>query len=120
MNIVFISPHFPQNYYLFCARLRAFGVNVLGIADQPLESLRPELRSVLSDYYQVTDLHRYDELVRAIGYFTYRHGRIDRLAQQRWTERIRAFVVPRVIPVITARASGRQCGAPRPANAGTK
>ena len=31
-----------------------------------------------------------------------------------------ARVVPRVIPLINARASAFQCGEPRPANAGTK
>ena len=35
MNFVFISPHFPENYWNFCDRLRANGVNVLGIGDAP-------------------------------------------------------------------------------------
>ena len=41
MNHVYLSPHFPPNYYLFCAHLRRLGVNVLAIADEPYESLSP-------------------------------------------------------------------------------
>ena len=44
MNFVYLSPHFPPNYYRFCVCLREEGVNVLGLADAPYESLRPELR----------------------------------------------------------------------------
>ncbi len=79
MNFVFLSPHFPPNYYLFAVRLRELGVNVLGLADEPYESLRPELRSALSEYYRVGNMHNYDEMVRALGYLTHRHGKIDRI-----------------------------------------
>lgn len=33
MNFVFISPHFPENFYHFCESLKRNGVNVLGIGD---------------------------------------------------------------------------------------
>ncbi len=79
MNIVFLSPHFPPNYYPFCAHLRRRGANVLGIADMPFDQLRLELRQALSEYYRVDDLHDYDQLLRALGYFTHRYGKIDRL-----------------------------------------
>jgi len=79
MNFLYLSPHFPPNYYLFCHHLAQLGVNVLGLADEPYEKLRPELRSVLGEYYRVNDMHYYDELLRALGYLTYRHGKIDRL-----------------------------------------
>lgn len=77
MNFVFLSPHFPPNYYLFCVHLRRYGVNVLGLADEPYENLRPELREALSEYYRVYDLHDYDSLLRALGYFTHRYGKIQ-------------------------------------------
>lgn len=77
MNFVFISPHFPPNYYLFCVHLRRYGVNVLGLADEPYESLRPELRQALNEYYRVYDLHDYNSLLRALGYFTHRYGKIQ-------------------------------------------
>ncbi len=79
MNVVFLSPHFPPGLYLFCARLRELGATVLGIADAPWESLRPELREALTEYYRVPDLHDVDGLVRALGYFTHRYGKLDRI-----------------------------------------
>lgn len=79
MNAVFLSPHFPPNFVNFCVRLRESGANVLGLADAPYESLSPELRNSLTDYYRVYDMHNYDELVRALGFFTHRHGKLDRI-----------------------------------------
>jgi biotin carboxylase len=78
MNYVYLSPHFPPNYYLFCVHLSRLGVQVLGLADEPYEQLRPELRSALTRYYRVDDLHNYDQLLRACGYFIHRYGRLDR------------------------------------------
>ena len=77
MNVVFISPHFPQTYSHFCAGLKADGVNVLGIADTPYGELTDELRSSLTDYYQVRNLEDYDEVYRAVAWFAHRYGRID-------------------------------------------
>jgi hypothetical protein len=77
MNYVYLSPHFPPNYYRFCVRLREEGVNVLGLADASYGSLRPELRGALSEYYRVDDMNSYDALVRALGHFTHRHGKLD-------------------------------------------
>ncbi len=77
MNVVFISPHFPQTYSHFCAGLKADGVNVLGIADAPYGELTAELRSSLTDYYQVRNLEDYDEVYRAVAWFAHRYGRID-------------------------------------------
>ena len=79
MNVVFFSPHFPPNLYLFCVRLRELGATVLGIADAQHDQLRPELRNALTEYYRVGDLHDFDALVRALGWFTHKHGKIDRL-----------------------------------------
>lgn len=79
MNYIFISPHFPVNYYNFIPHLRSFGITVLGIADEYFENLRPELKYGLNEYYKVNDLHNYDELIRAVGYFTFKYGKIDRL-----------------------------------------
>src|SRR5512143_682500 len=79
MNFVFLSPHFPPNYYQFCVHLRNLGANVLGLAEEPYDRLRPELKHALTDYYKVNAMHDYAELVRALGYFTHRYGKIDRL-----------------------------------------
>ncbi len=100
MNVVFLSPHFPRNMYLFCRRLRELGANVLGIGDEPHERLRPELQTALTDYYRVPDMHDVDGLTRAIGWFIHRHGLIDRLESlnEYWLEtdaRLRtAFAIP--------------------------
>jgi hypothetical protein len=59
--------------------LRRFGATVLGIADEAYDLLRPELRHALNEYYRVTDMHDYDQLVRALGYFTHRYGKLDRI-----------------------------------------
>jgi len=78
MNIVFLSPHFPDNFYQFCIGLSSHDVNVLGIGDAPFEHLRHELQMSLTDYYHVDDMEDYDQLLRALGYFTHKYGKIDR------------------------------------------
>ena len=77
MNFIFISPHFPQTYWQFCAGLRANGVNVLGIADTNYENLSWELRQNLTDYYKVHNLENYEEMYRAVAFYAHRYGKID-------------------------------------------
>jgi hypothetical protein len=79
MNFVFLSPHFPSNFYQFCSALRALGANVLGLADEPYDNLQPALKAALNEYYFVPNLHNYDDLVRALGYFTHHYGKLDGL-----------------------------------------
>jgi hypothetical protein len=79
MNVVFLSPHFPPGMFLYCLRLKQAGATVLGIADAPYEALRPELREVLTEYYRVGDMQDLDALIRAVGYFTGRYGKVDRI-----------------------------------------
>jgi ATP-grasp domain len=88
MNFIFLSPHFPPNYFQFCSHLNNLGVNVLGMADEPYDNLNPSLKSALREYYKVSNLHSYDELVRAVGYLTYKYGKIDRIDSQNeyWLE----------------------------------
>ena len=62
MNFVFLSPHFPPNFYRFAARLKQHGVTVLGLADESYDALRPELKGALTEYFRVNDMHNYDEL----------------------------------------------------------
>ena len=77
MNLVFISPHFPDTYWHFCAGAKANGINVLGIADTPYECLSQPLRDSLTDYYKVNDLEDYDEVYRAVAWFAHKYGKID-------------------------------------------
>ena len=79
MNFVFLSPHFPPNYYRFAVALKNHGVTVLGLADESYDSLRHELKSSLREYFRVNNMHSYDELLRALGYFTHRYGKLDRI-----------------------------------------
>ena len=77
MNFVFISPHFPLSYWNFCDRLKRNGVNVLGIGDQPYDTLPNEVKNSLTEYYYVNNMMNYDEMVRACGYYTHKYGKID-------------------------------------------
>lgn len=77
MNFVFISPHFPHTYWQFCHHLKLNGVQVLGIADAPYDSLPNGLKESLTEYYRVESLENYDEVYRAVAYFAFHYGRID-------------------------------------------
>lgn len=88
MNFVFISPYFPNNFYNFCMELDNAGVNVLGIGDMPYEDLRTELKDSLTEYYRVNNMDDYSQLLKACGYFTHNHGKIDRIEShnEHWLE----------------------------------
>ncbi len=77
MNFIFVSPHFPRTYWNFCDRLRRNGVNVLGIGDAPFNEIPGELKQCLTEYYRVNNLGNYDEMLRAVAYFTFHYGKID-------------------------------------------
>ena len=79
LNVIFLSPHFPPHYFRFCLSLKSAGAKVFGIGDEPYENLSQEVQNSLTEYYQVDDMHNYDGLVRACGFFTHRYGKIDRL-----------------------------------------
>jgi biotin carboxylase len=88
MNFVFLSPHFPAHYYLFCTHLKNLGVNVLGIGDAPYHTLTPALQAALTDYYYLPEMEKYDQVLRACGYFTHRYGKIERIEShnEHWLE----------------------------------
>jgi biotin carboxylase len=79
VNVVFLSPHFPPNMWLYVRRLQEAGATVLGIADAAYDSLRPELREALTEYYRVDDLHNIAQLRGALSHFVARHGAVARL-----------------------------------------
>lgn len=78
MNFIFFSPHFPQNNTEFCFYLKQAGVNVLGIGDEKYEMLNDRLKQSLNEYYKIRDMEDYDEVLRAVAFLTYKHGKIDR------------------------------------------
>ena len=77
MNFIFISPNFPHTYWNFCDRLRRCGVNVLGIGDAPYDGLEYGLKAALTEYYRVDSLEDYDQVFRAVAFFSFRYGKID-------------------------------------------
>jgi len=88
-NVIFISPNFPTNYWQFCKELKNNGMNVLGIGDQPYDELSEQLRESLNEYYKVSSLENYDEVYRAVAFFTFKYGRIDWLESNNeyWLEK---------------------------------
>lgn len=77
MNFVFISPQFPDTYWHFCDALKRNGANVLGIGDTPYDNISNELKSVLTEYYWTPSLEDYDQVFRAVAYFSWKYGKID-------------------------------------------
>lgn len=77
MNFVFISPNFPHTYWNFCDRLRKNGVNVLGIGDASYDGLEDGLKAALTEYYKVDSLENYDQVFRAVAFFSFKYGKID-------------------------------------------
>ncbi|MBN1206701.1 MAG: ATP-grasp domain-containing protein [Myxococcaceae bacterium] len=128
MNFVFLSPHFPPQYFHFVTALRERGVNVLAIGDAPYDSLRQELRETIREYFFIPHLNDYDALLRATGYFTWRHGRLHRIESlnESWLEveaRLREdFNVPGLMPADIRRlrsksgmaAAFQEAGVPHP------
>lgn len=77
MNFIFISPHSPRNYWLFCDRLKKNGVNVLGVGDIPYDSLEKHVKDALTEYYYVESLQDYDKMFRAVAFLSFKYGKID-------------------------------------------
>jgi hypothetical protein len=79
MNILYLSPNFPPNFYLFVQALAARGGRVLGILDTPVSGLRSELRDSLHDTAMVSGLHGVDEVLGAVKELIEKHGSIHRV-----------------------------------------
>ena len=88
-NIIFISPNFPTNYWMFCRELKANGMNVLGIGDETYDQLSQNLKDSLTEYYKVDSLENYDAVYRAVAFLIFKHGPIDWLESNNeyWLER---------------------------------
>ncbi len=77
MNFIFISPAFPKNYYHFCECLKKNGVTVLGIGDTPYQELEDSVKNSLHEYYKVSSLESYEEVFKAVAFFSFKYGKID-------------------------------------------
>lgn len=88
MNIVFLSPHFPPNWWMFCRAVKETGGNILGIGDEIYDRLSMELKSSLTEYFRIGNMGNYDEVLRACGFLTYKYGKLDRFEShnEHWLE----------------------------------
>ncbi|MBR0419944.1 MAG: ATP-grasp domain-containing protein [Erysipelotrichaceae bacterium] len=88
-NVIYLSPNFPSNHWNFCRQLKNNGMNVLGIGDAPYDELTPELKDSLNEYYKVSSLENYDEVFKAVAFFSFKYGKIDWLEtnNEYWLER---------------------------------
>lgn len=88
MNVIFISPHFPEHFYNFCDRLKHLGANVLGIGDCPYKDISDNCRNSVTEYYYVPSLEDYDAVFRAVAFFSFKYGKIDFIDSQNeyWLE----------------------------------
>ena len=77
MNFIYISPQFPKTNTEFCNRLKQNGITVLGIADVEYDALDERLKESLTEYYKVSNLENYDEVLKAVAFFTHKYGKID-------------------------------------------
>lgn len=82
MNILYLCPNFPPNYYPFCVHLKKAGATVAGIGWESYDKLRPELKDSLTEYCHVPDMGNYEHVHRAAAYLLSRVGRFDRIVSQ--------------------------------------
>ncbi|MBR1581840.1 MAG: carbamoylphosphate synthase large subunit [Bacilli bacterium] len=88
-NFVFISPHFPDNFWKFCLALKDRGFNVLGIGDAPFNEISDECKFVLTEYYVCPNMDEFENEVEAVRYFKEKYGPIDYLESNNeyWLEK---------------------------------
>ena len=79
MNYLLISPNFPKSQEYFAKRLKEKGITVLGIGTESYDELSPRLQEVLTEYFKVNNLEDYNEVLKAVAFLTYKHGKIDRV-----------------------------------------
>jgi len=89
-NVVFFSPQFPDWVSEFAITLakKYPEVKVLGIGDQPYDSLPQRLRDTMTEYYKIDSLDSYDDISRAVGFFKDKYGSVDRFESlnEHWLE----------------------------------
>lgn len=82
MNILYLCPHFPPNYFQFPIHLREFGATVVGIGWGAHEDMRIDLARSLTGYCQVHDMSNYDHVLKATAHLVSRIGKLDRIVSQ--------------------------------------
>lgn len=74
-NFIFISPNYPDNYWMFCRGLKEMGARVLAVIDTDYNTLNPQLIKHIDECYKVSSFHNYDEVYRAVAYFAFKYGK---------------------------------------------
>lgn len=76
-NFIFISPNYPEGYWMFCRGLKAMGARVLAIIDTDYNSLHPRLKESIEECYRVSSFNNYSEMYKAVAYFAHKYGKPD-------------------------------------------
>lgn len=76
-NFIFISPNYPESYWMFCRGLKEMGARVLAVIDTDYDNLHPELKKNIDECYKVSSFSNYDEVYRAVAYFAFKYGKPD-------------------------------------------
>lgn len=76
-NFIFISPNYPESYWMFCRGVKEMGARVLGIIDTDFDSLKPELKAYMDECYRVSSFHNYSEVYKGVAYFACKYGKPD-------------------------------------------
>lgn len=76
-NMIFISPTFPRSYIQFAQCFKNENGNALCIGEDGYDTFPQEVKQAMTEYYQVTTLHDYDQVYKAVAWFAHRYGKID-------------------------------------------
>lgn len=66
MNVVMLSPGFPDDMPHFTRGLAEIGARVYGVGDQAPSALKPEVRAALSDYLPVRSLWKEADVAKSV------------------------------------------------------
>lgn len=77
-TVLMVSPGFPVEMPLFTRGLAAVGARVIGLGDQPVGALSPEVRDALTHHIQVPNLWNEDDVLREV-FAVHRQARIDQV-----------------------------------------
>jgi hypothetical protein len=77
VRILYLSPGFPPNSYLFCVAAHSHGASVLAVGDMPEHDLPPEAHQALERYVFEPRMGEYELLLSIVKSMIVEHGRID-------------------------------------------
>ena len=66
MNVLFLSPSFPEEMQYFAQGFAHVGARVYGVGDTPKAALDPEVKPVLTDYLQIANWQDEEAVVKSV------------------------------------------------------